>query len=61
MKKTVTWKDIMNNENLLIEGSGDDLFLINTGRKDDEGDPLTQLIPKEAILEMADYLRCIKK
>lgn len=56
-KAIVKYRDFFGDEHVLMEGKNDDIFFVVPSIKDEEGNSLTKIISKKALLEMADKLR----
>lgn len=53
----VKWVDIFGQENLLIDGKGDDVFHVIPTRYDDEGNSYTRILSKKAMIEFVEKLK----
>lgn len=53
----VKWNNFFGEENVLMEGKGDDVFHVIPDRKDEEGNSTTVILSKKSILEFAKQLQ----
>jgi hypothetical protein len=54
---TVSWKDDFEEEHLLIEGKGDEVFHVIPKRYIEDGDSNVNILSKKAILEFAKQIK----
>jgi hypothetical protein len=52
----VRWTNFFGEENLLIEGKGDDVFHVIPTRYDEEGNSYTKILSKAALIEFVEKL-----
>lgn len=50
----VKWTDKLGHENLLIEGQGDDVFLVVSDEKDEDGNYPVRILSKKAMIEFVN-------
>lgn len=54
MNHVVKWIDKFGQENLLIEGQGDDVFLVVPDEKDEDGNYPVRILSKKAMIEFVN-------
>ena len=57
MQHITKWKDIFGDENAIMLGKDDDVYIVFPNQRDEEGNSKVIMIPKNTILEFAEKIK----